>query len=135
SVTLNDIPEAELLIIIGQNPGTNSPRMLSALQQLKKNGGKIIAINPLPEAGFMQFRHPQKPWEWIGNPTQLQDLYLPIKINGDIAFLKALIRILWEDDQKSGGVIFDHVFIESQTTGFHELIEEIKKSNLTHLIQ
>src|SRR5690606_33598498 len=135
SVTLSDIPETEVLLIIGQNPGTNSPRMLSALQQLKKNGGKIIAVNPLPEAGFMQFRHPQKPWEWMGKPTQLQELYLPVRINGDIAFLNALFRILCEDDQKSGGVVFDHAFIESQTSGFNELIEEIKKSDLTHLIR
>jgi molybdopterin-dependent oxidoreductase alpha subunit len=134
SVTLSDIPETEVLIIMGQNPGTNSPRMLSALQQLKKNGGKIIAVNPLPEAGFMQFRHPQKPWEWMGKPTQLQDLYLPVRINGDIAFLKALIRILWEDDQTSGGVVFDHAFIESHTSGFNELMDEIKKSDLTQLI-
>ncbi|MEX2595106.1 MAG: FdhF/YdeP family oxidoreductase [Anditalea sp.] len=135
SVTLNDIAEAEVLINIGQNPGTNSPRMLTALQQLKKNGGKIIAINPLPEAGFMQFRHPQKPWEWIGEPTQLQDLYLPVKINGDIAFLKAIMRILWEEDQKSGGEVFDHVFIQSQTIGFDEFLEELKQTKLEDLIK
>jgi molybdopterin-dependent oxidoreductase alpha subunit len=135
SVTLNDIAEAEVLINIGQNPGTNSPRMLTALQQLKKNGGKIIAVNPLPEAGFMQFRHPQKPWEWVGEATQLQDLYLPVKINGDIAFLKALMRILWEEDQKSGGEVFDHTFIQSQTSGFVEFIKALKQNKLEELIR
>lgn len=135
SVTLNDIEEADVLINVGQNPGTNSPRMLTALQKLKKNGGKIIAINPLPEAGFMQFRHPQKPWEWVGEPSALQDLYLPIKVNGDIAFFKALMRVLWEEDQKSEGKVFDHEFIQNQTIGFEDLYESLKQANLDDLIQ
>ena len=135
SVTLNDIAQAEVLINIGQNPGTNSPRMLTALQQLKKNGGKIIAVNPLPEAGFMQFRHPQRPWEWIGQPTKLQDIYLSVKINSDLALLKALMKILWEEDKKGGGNVFDHAFIRSHTAGFEKLVEDLEKSNLDALIQ
>lgn len=135
SVTLNDIEEAEVLINIGQNPGTNSPRMLTALQQLKKKGGKIIAVNPLPEAGFMQFRHPQKPWEWVGKPSSLQDLYLPVKLNGDIAFLKALMRILWEEDEKNGGKVFAHDFIQNQTRGFKDFCEGLKQANLDDLMR
>ena len=134
SVTLNDIEEAELLIIIGQNPGTNAPRMLTSLQKLKKNGGEIIAVNPLPEAGFMQFRNPQKPWEWLGKPIQLQDLYLQVKINGDIALLKAIIKILHEEDKLLGGTIFDHEFINKKTTGFKDLIKSIEKEDLNELI-
>ena len=66
SVTLDDFNHAELVMVIGQNPGTNHPRMLSALRNTKKNGGKIISINPLPEAGLIAFKDPQKPLEWIG---------------------------------------------------------------------
>ena len=135
SVTLTDLETTDLLINIGQNAGTNSPRMLSSLQRLKKNGGKIIAVNPLPEAGFMGFRHPQKPWEWVGQADQLQDLYLPVKINGDIAFLKALMYLLWQEDQRSGGKVFDHDFIQSKTTGFSEFLEALKKENLEELIK
>lgn len=134
SVTLDDIAEADVLINIGQNAGTNSPRMLLSLEQLKKNGGKIIVVNPMPEAGFMHFRHPQKPWEWIGKPTKIHDLYLSIKINGDIFFLKALMKILYEEDFKSGGKVFDHAFIDKNTSGFEDLIKELEKSDLEELI-
>jgi molybdopterin-dependent oxidoreductase alpha subunit len=134
SVTLDDIAEADVLINIGQNAGTNSPRMLLSLEQLKKNGGKIIIVNPMPEAGFMHFRHPQKPWEWVGKPTKIHDLYLSIRINGDIFFLKALMKILHEEDLKSGGEVFDHAFIDQNTSGFEELIKELEQSNLEELI-
>lgn len=134
SVTLNDLEETELLIIIGQNPGTNAPRMMSSLQKLKKNGGEIIAVNPLPEAGFMQFRHPQRPWEWVGKPTKLQDLYLQVKINGDIAFLKAVIKILHEEDKLMDSSIFDHEFIESKTSGYKDLVTAIDQEDLDELI-
>ncbi|WP_194778271.1 FdhF/YdeP family oxidoreductase [Pararhodonellum marinum] len=135
SVTLDDIADADVLINIGQNAGTNSPRMLTALQQLKKNGGKIIAVNPLPEAGFMHFRHPQKPWEWIGQPTQLQDLYLSVKINGDLALLKAIMWLLIKEDKQSGGQVFDHSFIESQTVGFEDFVKNLKQYKIEELVQ
>jgi molybdopterin-dependent oxidoreductase alpha subunit len=135
SVTLDDIAEAEVLINIGQNAGTNSPRMLLALEQLKKNEGKIIAVNPMPEAGFMHFRHPQKPWEWLGKPTKIHDLYLSIKINGDIFFLKALMKILYEEDLKSRGKVFDHAFIDSKTTGYEDLVRELENADLEELIR
>ncbi|MEX2565120.1 MAG: FdhF/YdeP family oxidoreductase [Cyclobacteriaceae bacterium] len=135
SVTLDDIPKADLLIILGQNPGTNAPRMLTSLQHLKQNGGKIIAINPLPEAGFMQFRHPQKPWEWIGKPTAFQDLYLQVAINGDLALLKAILKLLWEADNASRGQVLDHSFIHENTEGFHLLEEHLKNTPLQNLSQ
>ncbi|MEX2567721.1 MAG: FdhF/YdeP family oxidoreductase [Cyclobacteriaceae bacterium] len=134
SVTLDDIPKADLLIILGQNPGTNAPRMLTSLQDLKQNGGKIIAINPLPEAGFMQFRHPQKPWEWIGKPTAFQDLYLQVAINGDLALLKAILKLLWEADHATKGQILDHGFINENTEGFHQLEEHLENIPLQKLI-
>lgn len=134
SVTLEDIPKAELLMIIGQNPGTNAPRMLTSLQQLKKNGGKIIAVNPLPEAGFMGFRHPQKPWEWIGQGTPIQDLYLQVGINGDLALLKAILKILMEEDEDAHGQLLDHGFIEQNTEGFPELKQHLKAISLDDLI-
>ena len=58
TVTMDDFKECDLIIIIGQNPGTNHPRMLSSLEHAKQNGAKIISINPLPEAGFMNFVNP-----------------------------------------------------------------------------
>ncbi|MEX0882964.1 MAG: molybdopterin-dependent oxidoreductase, partial [Cyclobacteriaceae bacterium] len=135
SVILNDIRKADVLMIIGQNPGTNAPRMLTELQKLKKNGGKIIAVNPLPEAGFMGFRHPQKPWEWIGKPTQLQDLYLQVEINGDLALIKAIIKILHEEDKRSGGKVFDQEFIKNNTDGYEELMNSLENESLAALIK
>ncbi|HSI78687.1 MAG TPA: FdhF/YdeP family oxidoreductase [Lunatimonas sp.] len=134
SVVLEDIREAEVLMIFGQNPGTNAPRMLSELQKLKRNGGKIIAVNPLPEAGFMQFRHPQKPWEWLGKPTELQDLYLPVSINGDLALLKAIQKILWEEEKLHPGEVFDLEFIREFTEGYDEIAKELEGCTLSQLI-
>ncbi len=81
--------DADLIVISGQNPGTNHPRMLTALEKAKKNGAKILAINPLPEAGLLRFRNPQTPRGLSGIGTQLADLHLPIRINGDLALWQA----------------------------------------------
>ncbi len=134
SVTINDIPKAELMLIFGQNPGTNAPRMLSALQKLKANGGKIIAVNPLPEAGLMQFRNPQKPWEWIGKATQIQDLYLPLTINADWALLKALQKILLGYEREDPGSVLDATFIAQKTNGYTEFLKDLDELDQDNLI-
>jgi molybdopterin-dependent oxidoreductase alpha subunit len=134
SVTIDDIPKAELMLIFGQNPGTNAPRMLTVLQKLKSNGGKIIAVNPLPEAGLMQFRNPQKPWEWIGKPTSIQDLYLPITINADWALVKALQKLLIGFEKQEPGSVIDSSFIADNTSGFPEFQSDLEALNLDRLI-
>jgi molybdopterin-dependent oxidoreductase alpha subunit len=112
SVTLDDVHNAQLLILAGQNPGTNHPRMLSALETAKRRGAKIIAVNPLPEAGLINFRNPQTARGCVGRGTDLGDLYLPIKINGDLALFQAwgALLVQW-------GAL-DHEFIERYTRGF-----------------
>ena len=112
SVTLEDVHSAKLLILAGQNPGTNHPRMLSALEIAKRRGAKIITINPLREAGLINFRNPQVPRGLVGKGTDLSDLHLPIKINGDLALFQALGSLLVEWDA------LDHDFIERHTHGF-----------------
>ena len=134
SVVLNDIPKADLLIVMGQNPGTNAPRMLTAMEELKNKGGKIISVNPLPETGLLQFRHPQKPWEWIGKPTSIHDLHLQVKVNGDLPLLKALLKMLLEAEKQNPGKVFDHAFISEKTTGYQELCAHIEKCKLDQLI-
>ncbi len=114
SVTLGDVHTARLLILAGQNPGTNHPRMLSALETAKRNGAKIIAVNPLREAGLINFRNPQKARGLVGKGTDLADLYLPIKINGDLALFQAWGSLLVE-----WGAL-DHEFIARHTRGFEE---------------
>jgi len=112
SVTLDDVYNAQLLILAGQNPGTNHPRMLSALEKAKRRGAKIIAINPLREAGLINFRNPQTARGCVGKGTDLTDLHLPIKINGDLALFQAWGALLLEWDA------FDHGFIARHTRGF-----------------
>lgn len=133
TVKLEDFYDTDLIMIIGQNPGTNSPRMLSALTKGKKNGAKIIAVNPLPEAGLKGFRNPQEVRALLNKPYELSDLYLPVKINGDMALLKALQILVLEEEAKNPGKVLDQEFIENKTAGFNELIEELKRYDLNFL--
>ncbi|TDW43380.1 molybdopterin-dependent oxidoreductase alpha subunit [Flavobacterium sp. 270] len=133
TVTLEDFYDTDLVIIIGQNPGTNAPRMLSALEKGKKNGAKIIAINPLPEAGLMGFHNPQAIKGVLGSGGKLADLFLPIKINGDMALLKAFELLLIELEKKNPGQVFDTDFINEKTTGYENFIKQFESLDLDHL--
>ena len=112
SVSLQDVHEASLIVIAGQNPGTNHPRMLSALEIAKSKGAKILTINPLREAGLLRFKNPQRLRGVVGRGTDLSDLHLPVKINGDLALFQAMGSLLVEWDA------LDHEFIDSHTRGF-----------------
>jgi molybdopterin-dependent oxidoreductase alpha subunit len=90
TVTLDDFEKASAVFVVGQNPGTNHPRMLSTLQQAKRRGCRIVHVNPLPEAGMNRFKHPQEIAGWLGRGTQLADLFLQVRINGDVALLKGI---------------------------------------------
>lgn len=118
SVTLEDFSKAEVIIILGQNPGTNHPRMLTALQKATENGCKIISVNPLPEAGLMGFQNPQKIKGALGITAPLTSLFLQIRINGDMALLKGIMKLLIAADRESGGTVLDHDFIRDHTTGY-----------------
>lgn len=135
TVRLEDFYEADLVIVIGQNPGTNHPRMLSALEKCKENGGKIIAINPLQEAGLGRFVNPQRPGKLLGSGTQLADLFLPVQINGDVALLKAIISLLWYEEKQRPGQVFDWDFITQHTTGYEQFIEDIKSYDFNELTE
>ncbi|GAA3612271.1 FdhF/YdeP family oxidoreductase [Flavivirga amylovorans] len=126
SVTLDDLYKAELVMVIGQNPGTNHPRMLTALEKCKKNGGKIIAINPLPEAGLIKFTNPQNPIKLLTGGTKLADVFVPITINGDVALVKALLLKLLEKETSEGNV-FDKEFINEHTHGYDAFISDLKQ--------
>lgn len=135
TVTLEDFYNTDLIIIIGQNPGTNSPRMLSALTKGKKNGAQIIAVNPLPEAGLKGFKDPQNVRALLNKPFELSDLHLPVKINGDMALLKALQILVLEEEGRNPGKVLDHDFIATKTAGFDVLMEELKRYDLDFLAQ
>lgn len=130
SVTLQDLHEADVIMVMGQNPGTNHPRMLSALEKCKQNGGKIVSINPLKEAGLLNFKHPQKIEKLFTGGTKLSDLYLQVNINSDIYFLKALMKMLLKMDAESGGTVIDHQFISDKTDGWEQLKDDLDKVDM-----
>lgn len=134
TVSLEDIHHAELLIIMGQNPGTNHPRMLGALEKCKKNGGKIIAVNPLPEPGLMNFIDPQSPLKMATGGTQLADLFLQVRINADVALLKAIMLLLLQAEENNPGAVFDKLFIETHTEGYDQFIHKLKTHSLEECI-
>ncbi|WP_030624686.1 FdhF/YdeP family oxidoreductase [Streptomyces sclerotialus] len=115
SVSLEDLHKADLIIVAGQNPGTNHPRQLSALEKAKTNGAKIISVNPLPEAGLERFKNPQTPRGLAGGGTSLTDLFLQIRLGGDQALFRALNHLLLTTD----GAL-DEDFIREHTHGFEE---------------
>ena len=125
SVTLSDIHEADTIIVMGQNPGTNHPRMLTALQKAKKNGAKIIAINPLPEAGLMGFVNPKSPGQLLSGGRPIADLFLQVQINGDVALLKALMCLLLEEEARAPGTVLDETFVSLHTEGFEDLRDHL----------
>lgn len=135
NVKLNDFYDTDVIMIIGQNPGTNAPRMMSALEKGKNNGAKIIAVNPLPEAGLMGFRNPQHLNGILGKGVQFADLFLQVKINGDMALFKAIELLLYEAEQQSPGQVFDHDFISNRTVGYEAFMERLKTYQLDELAE
>ena len=134
TVKLEDFYHAELILIFGQNPGTNHPRMLSALEKAKKQGAKVVVINPLKEAGLLKFNNPQAVSGILGQGTDLADLYLQVKINEDVALLKILLLRLLEEAEKSPEII-DQDFIAQKTEGFEAFITEIKSQDYHSLVE
>ena len=118
TVRLEDFELCDAIFIVGQNPGTNHPRMLTTLLEAKRRGCKIVHINPLPEAGSTRFKHPQEFWTWLGAGTQLADLFLQVRINGDVALLKGLMKEVLDAEERRPGKVLDRAFIEQYTTGF-----------------
>jgi molybdopterin-dependent oxidoreductase alpha subunit len=118
TVTLDDFNKAEVIVIIGQNPGTCHPRMLTSLLEAKRNGCRIVHINPLPETGLNRFKHPQEVLHLLGNGTELTDLFLQVKINGDVALLKGIGKQLLSSEADQPGSVLDSGFIRDFTAGF-----------------
>jgi molybdopterin-dependent oxidoreductase alpha subunit len=120
SVTLEDFYKAEVIIILGQNPGTNHPRMLTALQKAKAHGAIIVSINPLPETGLMGFDNPQTVKGVLHIDSALTDLFLQVRINADMPLLQAVQHVLLRAAETEDGIL-DSDFIENNTSGFEQL--------------
>jgi molybdopterin-dependent oxidoreductase alpha subunit len=138
-VTLEDFEKADGIFILGQNPGTNHPRMLTTLERAKKNGAKIVALNPMPEPGLMQVVNPN-PQEYdnilkysvkmlFNRGTPVSDLWLPVRINGDMPALRGIMKEMLAEEERSPGSVFDREFIERQTVGFEAFVEHLRATD------
>ncbi|MGP5726773.1 FdhF/YdeP family oxidoreductase [Arthrobacter rhombi] len=118
TVSLEDFEHSELIFVIGQNPGTNHPRMLSALADARKRGAQVVAVNPLPEAGLLNFRDPQTVDGLLKGGTRIADEFLQIKVGGDLALFQAFGHLLLEEEARNPGSVVDREFVDAQTNGF-----------------
>jgi molybdopterin-dependent oxidoreductase alpha subunit len=125
TVTLRDLEEAETILIAGQNPGTNHPRMLSTLQAAVRKGAEIVAINPMKEAGLVGFAHPQEIAGMMGSATPLASSYLRVAVNGDFALFRGLCKAVLEAEAAAPGSVLDRSFIEAHSAGFIEFREAV----------
>jgi molybdopterin-dependent oxidoreductase alpha subunit len=143
TVALDDFLKADLIFVVGQNPGTNHPRMLTSLEDAKENGAKIISVNPLPEVGNFRFKNPnpqnfKNPLKAVttlfGAGAYLSDIWLQVKINGDLALFKGIMKELLEEERKVPGKVFDHEFIDRYTTGYDALVSSLENSDWQQIL-
>ncbi|SFI13930.1 FdhF/YdeP family oxidoreductase [Halpernia frigidisoli] len=130
STTLQDLYEAEAIIIIGQNPGTNHPRMLSALKKARENDALIIAVNPLKEAGLQNFTDPQSIAGILGREVTISNYYLQIRVNGDMALMQAIAKFWFQFEDENPGQVLDQKFITEETAGFEAFKKHIIEQDL-----
>ena len=133
TVLLSDFEQAEVILVLGQNPGTNHPRMLTSLERAKANGCTIVSINPLPEAGLSRVKNPQdfmNPRKAVGTllgeGTPLADLHLPVRPGGDIALLKGIMKALLQLEDAAPGTVLDHAFIAEHGHGFEPFAADLR---------
>ena len=135
SVTVEDLILADLIVIAGQNPGTNHPRMLSILEKAKDNRAKIIAINPLPEAGLIRFKDPQKVHGVISDGVPIADEFVQIRLGGDMALFAGIGRLLLEADDRAPGSVVDGDFVRAHTAGFDAYQSQTRAVDLDTVLE
>ena len=135
-VTLDDFEKTGCVFIIGQNPGTNHPRMMTSLEHAKKHGATILSANPLPETGLMSIVNPnpqdyKNPLEFaarmlLNKGVPLTDQWLKVRINGDLAMLKGIMKEMLADEDARPGSVFDWDFIREYTVGIDEFLADLR---------
>jgi len=135
TVSLDDFAHADAIFVIGQNPGTNHPRMLTALQAAARRGCKIVSINPLEEVGLVRFQHPQHPLDLIRGGTPLACLHLPVRINGDVALMKGIMKVMLEEEARRPGEVLDREFIGEHTSGFIEFAAALGRTSWQEIVK
>ncbi|MDO5736635.1 MAG: FdhF/YdeP family oxidoreductase [Propionibacteriaceae bacterium] len=140
SVMLEDVESAKLIIIAGQNPGTNHPRMLTSLERAKQNGAVIVAVNPLPEPGLMRYRNPQTVRGMVGGGIALADHHLQVRLGGDQGLFRGLAKVLLEAEdagEHMAGLetVLDHAFIEKYTDGAQEYMSTVRNESWADIVE
>src|SRR2546423_3020024 len=144
-VKLEDFEHADGIFIIGQNPGTNHPRMMTTLERAKKNRATIVAINPIRETGLMSVVNPN-PQEYrnplkfaakmlLNQGTPLADLWLPVRINGDMAAMRGVIKEMLEEEERRPGTVLERQFIEQFTNGFEEFAAHVRATPWEQILE
>ena len=129
TVKLEDFNKADLIIVVGQNPGTNHPRMLTALRDAKRMGASVIGINPLIEAGMLRFKHPQNPLEVLGYGNEISDEHIRVKINGDQALFRGFAKIILTNSDQ------DMEFIDSYSEGYEKYRSEVLGTSWEEIVE
>ncbi|HWZ89678.1 MAG TPA: FdhF/YdeP family oxidoreductase [Polyangiaceae bacterium] len=135
TIKIEDFSYADAIFIIGQNPGTCHPRMLTELQKAAQNGCQIVSVNPLAETGLIRFKNPQNPLSLLGAGTPIASLFVPVKINGDVALLKGMMKEMLEEDGRQGGEVLAHDFIQHHTEGFQALHADLEATSWADIEQ
>jgi molybdopterin-dependent oxidoreductase alpha subunit len=126
TVQLEDFDAADAIFVVGQNPGTNHPRMLTTLEAAARRGAMIVSVNPLAEVGTLRFSHPQTPTGLLGEATTLARMHVPVRINGDVGFFQGVAKAMLEAEEKAPGRVIDREFIERYTDGYEELARSLE---------
>lgn len=135
TVTLEDFDLADTILIIGQNPGTNHPRMLATLQRAARRGATIVSVNPLAEVGLTRFKHPKDVLHLFGPGTKIAKHFVPVRLSGDLAFFKGLCKEILEEEGKRPGQVINRLFIDQKTSGFEDFRTAIAAVSWNELVE
>ncbi len=133
TVDLDDFEQTDLILVLGQNPGSNHPRMLTTLARAARRGCEIVSVNPLRERGLVRFKHPQELRGLLGRGTKLAGRFVQLKVGGDVALLKGVMKELLALEHERPGQVLDHAFIEQYTEGFAALEQSLAALSFAEL--
>ena len=135
TIVLQDFEHAEAIFVIGQNTGTNSPRMMSNLVEARKRGIPIVAVNPMPERALIRFAEPQDVVQMATfGSTEITSEFVHIRIGGDLALIKGMMKVMFEREAQ-GERVLDHDFLSEHTVGLEALREDVMAQDWDQIVQ
>jgi len=135
TVRLDDFDLADTILIIGQNPGTNHPRMLTTLQKAARRGATIVSVNPLAEAGLSRFKHPKEVFSMFGSGTRIAKHFVRVRLSGDLAFFKGLCKEILEEETRRPREVINRKFIDQKTHGFEDFRNAIAAASWDQIVE